>query len=361
MNVVAVVWDGWQPVLPPSVHVVPWTDNGKVFVALADHKAQVVHFCIRNVTPEAEQLMKRVRRWKQVGIVITTEGKFPDHLADRNLTTCTTEEDCLDAYEYAGLGQLRPLLELTEIKPSFYDQRYFYGGGHSYLGDDGSLHYTGYLGRQWDGGYAMIWDALEDALGLKKPYRVMDLGCDCGGMVDYLVRRGVNAYGVDYSSWAIEHPIGEAKDRIKVLDMTDDRIGFPPGDFDVVFGSDIWEHIYHDDLRTALRFVQLFGNDRCRYVFQVPSCLAPNPCRSYILNPGQPPLAEASMVVNYAKGHVTMQEPGWWAEQFLRAGFWLCPSVKEEFIAQCKIFQACPNWLPENVYILTHPKAQVTP
>ena len=326
-------------------------DLGKLFGELVAHSVQAIHFIAREMTPEHVQLLKRLKRWRDVGIIVTSEEHFKSPLIRSWIGPATTIESVFDAeYSLAGLGELGSMLTKRDLDEDFYDERYFYQGGFRYAAADGTYENTGYCGRSWDGGYGMLVKGVRamDVIG-----SVIDVGCDCGGWVDYLVRQGFEAYGVDYSAWALDHPIGAAEGRIKLCDLA--RADEVPlaGKHSLVTAFDFWEHIYLADIPRVVENLRRFAIDvHCRFLFQVPSCDAPNPCAPYTLTRGElPGLKDEAQVFNYGKGHVTMLHAGDWDRQFRSNGLIPDPESKAAFVEGSPIFGACPNWLPENIYV----------
>jgi SAM-dependent methyltransferase len=75
--------------------------------------------------------------------------------------------------------------------------------------------------------------------------KMLDVGCGQGYYVRDAIEEGINAYGIDTSTHAFEHPLAEVKDRITFGSI----IEIPYGDeeFDVMTAFDVIEHIHPKD------------------------------------------------------------------------------------------------------------------
>ncbi len=323
-------------------------DRPPLFRHLTQYNAQVVHVIAPALTEEVADLLKKLKRWRGVGIVLTTDQSETHPLISSWLSATAPEEDRQAAYLRAGLGELAELADVTEIGPDFYGEKYLYQGGHVWTGPDGNRWKAGYEGRSWDGGYGMILKGIRVMLpnGIGT---VLDLGTDVGGWVDFLVRQGVDAYGVDYSPWAIEHPVGEAVGRIFLENLTKAQV---PMAANLITAFDFWEHIYAEDISQCLANCRKPDGERV-YLFQIPTWRAPNPCYAYMLTRGEKPdFKREDQWFNMAKGHVTMLSSDVWEGWFQEHGLTADPDAKARFVeGAAALFRACPNWLPENIHV----------
>jgi len=322
-------------------------DRPKLFTELSRLNVQIVHVVLPELHDEAARLLNNLRCFG-VAIVLTTAVPESNPLVQERIPLTATTAEGEAAYLRAGLGELMELTELTEIGPEFYGERYLEQGGYRWRGPDSTIWKTGYEGRSWDGGYGMILKGIEAMFG-RKPQSALDLGTDRGGLVDFLMRHGIEAWGVDYSPWAIEHPIGEAVGRIFLEDLTKAP---PPMGAELVIAFDFWEHIYEADLQACAQHVRAVVQAGTRFLFQTPSCAAPNPCRPYTLIRGHlPGLTDEMQILNYGKGHLMMQTAEWWAAKLTDCNFIRDPETERKFHEASPIFRHCPNWLKENVTV----------
>ena len=120
MIVVALVDPGipFAVKFPPGVHVVPWPADvspSEPFKVIVDRKATVVHFCCMELDDARATLVKRIRRWKQVGTVLSTHEGIADCSCDTWHALDSDTPSFVQAYNYAGLGDLKELLNVKEI------------------------------------------------------------------------------------------------------------------------------------------------------------------------------------------------------------------------------------------------------
>lgn len=118
------------------------------------------------------------------------------------------------------------------IPPQYYDcfgKSYFDGGAES-------LAYTSYT-DSW------IWPPIaEILLYFTESGPILDWGCAKGYLVQKFVERGVNAYGVDVSEYAISKaPTWMVGGRVKVIDGV--STPFPDRNFHTVCSFETMEHI----------------------------------------------------------------------------------------------------------------------
>lgn len=76
-----------------------------------------------------------------------------------------------------------------------------------------------------------------------KPKRVLDIGCAKGYLVYILQELGINAYGVDISSYAISRAPEPIRGKLSVLDIEEDKFPFPDNHFDLVTVLEVVEHL----------------------------------------------------------------------------------------------------------------------
>lgn len=71
--------------------------------------------------------------------------------------------------------------------------------------------------------------------------KVLDIGCAMGYIVKRLREKGVDAWGVDISQYAIDHAPDEVKHYLKLASA--DKLPFGDKEFDLVFSSSVFEHM----------------------------------------------------------------------------------------------------------------------
>jgi ubiquinone/menaquinone biosynthesis C-methylase UbiE len=82
------------------------------------------------------------------------------------------------------------------------------------------------------------------------PLKMLDVGCGEGYYVRDAIEEGINAYGIDISTHALENALAEVKDRITFGSITE--IPFSDEEFDVMTAFDVIEHIHPKDTLNAI-------------------------------------------------------------------------------------------------------------
>lgn len=113
-------------------------------------------------------------------------------------------------------------------KSRIYDKNYFELGARSFE----SSHFNRML---------KVYRPLAELLAKFNPSRALDVGCATGSLVKALLERGIDAYGVDVSAYAVNSsPI---KDRLKWVDIEEESLPFPDQHFDMVTSLETLEHL----------------------------------------------------------------------------------------------------------------------
>ena len=126
--------------------------------------------------------------------------------------------------------------------PEYYDRVYFDGPGKS--------NYQRYSIDSSP--FASQADAVVELMThhrLSGP--VLDIGCAKGYLVYVLRLRGIEAYGVDWSEYALDHAYPDARPHLKCASATD--LPFPDKRFAVATSFDVLEHLNNDHARLALQ------------------------------------------------------------------------------------------------------------
>lgn len=197
---------------------------------------------------------------------------------------------------------------------AYYDSLYFADSrGKEYRRPNGSIDYWGYrnLEGYWDGCYtiAKAWKEIfvlercDTDTGLCK---ACDIGCGRGPFVWALRKFGIEAWGFDFSQWAIDNKYKGCEDGwIITHDATK---GFPYGNksFDLVMALDFYEHIYSDDLDFVIGEMYRVSK---RWIFLQISTTS-NTEKGYILKKCE--VVPIELEVNTVAGHVTVQQKEFW-------------------------------------------------
>lgn len=135
--------------------------------------------------------------------------------------------------------------------------------GHDYWDGDRRINYGGY--RYIPGRWEKVAKAMADHYGLKSGNRILDVGCGKGFLLyDFtLVVPGIEIYGIDVSTYALENSKEEIRDRLQVASAT--SLPFPDGHFDFVFSLNTLHNLHCYDLDKALREMQRVGKEH-RYL-----------------------------------------------------------------------------------------------
>jgi SAM-dependent methyltransferase len=255
--------------------------------------------------------------------------------------------------------------ERTDIKnrfdSSYYDEKYFSDPkGKQFRRSDGSKANWGYQNPtgEWLG-CKPITQAWKDIFGLGKCNtdsglcKVLDVGCGRGQFVTYLRDIDVEAWGFDYSSWAIHNPYPRCqKGWIITHDATQT---WPYGDksFDLVVALDIFEHLYLDDIDFVIG--EMFRSVKKWIFLQIATCGSgglQGDGTGYTLKKGEKvPIELEGMAV---AGHVTIQARQFWIDKLMkgRKDRW---RIRDDMVS--KFVSKVPNdvisnWLKNTMIIL---------
>lgn len=79
------------------------------------------------------------------------------------------------------------------------------------------------------------------------PKTVLDMGCAFGYLVSALRKKGVEAYGIDISEYAINNAEKSIKPYVKNMSALDELPDDFPKHFDLVISIEMIEHLYEED------------------------------------------------------------------------------------------------------------------
>jgi len=255
--------------------------------------------------------------------------------------------------------------KITDIQnrfdSSYYDEKYFSDPkGKQFRRSDGSIANWGYQNPtgEWLG-CKPIADAWKDIFKLGKCKtdsglcKVLDVGCGRGQFVTYLRDIGVEAWGFDYSSWAIQNPYPRCnKEWIRTHDAIQT---WPYGNnaFDLVIALDIFEHIYLEDIEKIINETYRVAK---KWIFlQIATCGSgglQGDGTGYILKKGEKvPIELESMAV---AGHVTVQTRQFWIDKLIkgREDKWkLRDDMVLKFVGKVPA-DVISNWLKNAILII---------
>lgn len=92
----------------------------------------------------------------------------------------------------------------------------------------------------------------ENIVALFSPQTVLDAGCACGYIVEALRNRGVEAYGIDISEYAIGRVASEIKPYCIVHDIVDPLPETFPTQYDLILTIEVMEHLYPEQGTLAI-------------------------------------------------------------------------------------------------------------
>lgn len=161
---------------------------------------------------------------------------------------------------------------------AMFDAYYFaIGCGRPYQRDEQWLKFFG--------------EIAERIVGEIRPGSVLDAGCAWGFLVEALRQRGVEAYGIDLSEYAIQNVHPQVRPYCWVGSVVDPL----PRDYDLIVCIEVLEHLPKAQSEQALA----------------------NLCAH------SPDVLFSSTPFDYKEAtHFNVQPPEYWAELFARQGFW---------------------------------------
>jgi glycosyltransferase involved in cell wall biosynthesis len=161
---------------------------------------------------------------------------------------------------------------------SFFDAYYYeHGCGRPYERDEGWLNF-------FDGIAKRIIEESE-------PKTVLDAGCALGFLVEAFRNRGVEAFGVDISKYAIENVYADIKPYCWVGSVCEPF----PQKYDLITSIEVLEHLPQPDSEKAIANLCAHANE----------------------------IIFSSTPFDYKEStHFNVQPPEYWAEQFARCGFY---------------------------------------
>jgi SAM-dependent methyltransferase len=131
-----------------------------------------------------------------------------------------------------------------EYGPEYFDADYYRPGSKSTY----EYPYT------WANEAANFIRKADNIINTYRPKRVLDVGSAKGFLVKALLMRGVDAYGIDISNWAIQNCEPEVRGRLVQCWL---KAGIPipaeTGQYDLVISESTMEHIHMDDVGWVLK------------------------------------------------------------------------------------------------------------
>jgi SAM-dependent methyltransferase len=208
--------------------------------------------------------------------------------------------------------------------PQHYGEEYFVGkrGGLAYFKPNGTVAYWSYYNPDgsWEGAKP-IMEAIKRLLRIES---MLDVGCGRGVFTFYAKEAGIDAVGIDFSPWAVSNPYPKAKGLIQLGDVRDIR--FPDKSFDLVFATDVMEHIYEEDLNKAISEIQRVAR---KHIFYNIGTVMREGDEYFVLKKGETPPEHWSGTA--VSGHVNVREPSFWRKKLSNEKWVLRDDLVEKF------------------------------
>lgn len=139
------------------------------------------------------------------------------------------------------------------------------------------------------------------------PKNVLDIGCAFGYMVKYLRERGVEAWGIDTSTYAISQADDKIQPYLRVASACEDLPKDMPQHYDMVINVEVIEHMTMEDGAKAL-------DKMCTYADTI--------------------LFSSTGEDYDDPTHINVQQPEFWAKQFAERGFYKNLQYDMEYLSK---------------------------
>lgn len=129
--------------------------------------------------------------------------------------------------------------------------------GFDYWDGDRRINYGGY--RYMEGRWEKVARAMVEYYGLKPGDKILDVGCGKGFLLfDFTkVLPGIEVYGIDVSSYALDNAKEEIKDRLQLGNAT--ALPFADHSFDLVYSINTLHNLHNYELEAALKEMERVG------------------------------------------------------------------------------------------------------
>jgi len=237
-----------------------------------------------------------------------------------------------------------------EFTQNYYDENYFATPkGKKFRRPNGTVDAWSYANPE--GEFLGAKDIAKAWKEIFNPKTMLDFGCGRGTFLTYARDMGIEAFGFDYSQWAIENPYPRCKrEWLKVHDATKPW-PYEEKSFDLLTGLDFYEHIYLEDLDFVIKEMYRVAK---KWIFLQIAVVGGTSGygiheEGYILQKGEPIPIEREG--NAVAGHVTVCTENWWLDKLDRDDWlprrdmvnWFCGLVDLAIIK---------NWLRNSIIIL---------
>jgi len=238
-----------------------------------------------------------------------------------------------------------------EFTASYYDEAYFVGskGGKKFRTANGKIQRWSYFNRE--GEWLGCKPVVEAWKTMFNPKNALDVGAGRGTFVAYMRDVGIEAYGFDFSKFAIEHPYPRCKKEwLKLHDATKPW-PYKDKSFDLVTALDFYEHIYVEDLDKVIS--EMFRVAR-KWIFLQIAVVGGGSGHGkheegYIIHKGEP--VPAGLEGCAVAGHVTVQHKEFWFEK-LDHPDWVVRRDMIEWFFTLVPEEVLINWKPNLLLVL---------
>ncbi len=211
------------------------------------------------------------------------------------------------------------------IGPEYYDEEYFIGisGGKKFVDPSGEFRKWSYYNEKGEWlGAEPIMKSIKTVLN---PDNMLSVGEGRGTFVAYARDAGIQAIGQDFSKWAVDNPYQRAKGLVTLGDVRD--IKFSDYSFDLVFCSDIMEHVYVEDLPKAISEIQRVSN---KFIFyNIGASMGDDTKEDMVLQKNKLPPKDRQ--VTAIAGHVTVKSDSWWRKKLSNKKWKLRDDLVDQF------------------------------
>lgn len=235
-----------------------------------------------------------------------------------------------------------------------YDEHYddaYWKGQKQYRTVDGKTELYHGPALQWEG-FQHVCDALAPLVPGKT---LLDIGAGGGDLASRFMKKGYDAYGVDVSKYAIENCVPEMKGRLASGDITEgnalDYLPNWPKTFDVVLATDLWEHIFFEDLDRTFDWVLKKMNQWAFFLIAV--CTSEDHKQEFVHTKGDPIPQQFEGVA--VSGHVNVRQPNFWTRYFKAKGLridWHRCYVFQAQREKIKPWKETPGWDMGSTFIV---------
>lgn len=161
----------------------------------------------------------------------------------------------------------------------------------------------------------------------------LDVGCAKGFLVRALRDRGLEAWGIDHSPWAIAQAEPAAQSYLQLADVGNANTG-DDRQFDIVVAMSILESLTEEQIR--------------RFLPQARRCARQ---ALFATIPSLERASDRRSADDRDLSHITMRPRAWWCERFLEAG-WRQDAMHRCFERQCQS-HALPTAMGWSVYVFS--------